>query len=859
MVETTGEAAAKYEAEVRVIRQSPHFDREFYLSQTVDAVARKNPALHYLLTGEAEGLNPSRSFNVATYRRLNPDIAASGMSALVHYELHGRLEDRSIAYESEKIIFDASRLDSGKPTVLLLLHEATYSGAPILGWNLLRELKLTRNVVVVLRKGGPLVSGLKDFATAVIEPQFPHISDNPVELERLAQRIVETYKPTYAIANSVETRLLATMLRRSQVPVVALVHEFATHTPPHALTTLYKSSDALVFPADLVYRSSLERYEILAQRNTRILPQGPSEVPRLKVGEDIESYGRTAPSVTSGALATLLAEPDPPFTVVGLGAIDLRKGVDLFIATATALREKYGCDFRFIWLGERVHSDHHQYNVFLDEQLVRSGVADCVHFFRPVDDLGPVYDAADAFFISSRLDPLPNVGIDAALRGIPLLCFNGATGFAEMLANDEDIAWLVSPHLDTGAVADRIARLVSDREARTVAANATKRLAHMAFNMMRYTRTLDDLGCAASRRIAEIEGQVEVLLPEDAFNAELYFGAHKAEAMSRREAVKTYLLDTVNVDFTGDAAWGEHERRPLEGFHSLMYARLCQDFPRDCSVNPLTHYIRSGRPEGPWKHGVIRLPEERPARWKNPKKSVAVHGHFHYLDNFGEFLEGLAANHQPADLYLTTTTEASAEQLRQDASAYKNGDVAVSVLPNIGRDIRPFIHLLKGPLANYDIVGHIHGKRSVHTFDYDKDLGNRWRVFLWQHLLGPATPAMDAIIRYFAERPEIGMVFPENDYYVGWELNRQLAKSLAPRLGLVDLPEHIEFPVGTMFWARPAALTGLIKANIDDREYPQEPLPIDGTMLHALERLLPVVVEAAGYSLATSYYPRFTR
>jgi glycosyltransferase involved in cell wall biosynthesis len=858
MAKTSDQTAAKHDAEVRVIRESPHFDREYYLSQVNDPAARRDPALHYLLVGEPAGINPSRSFALDIYARLNPDIRGSGMSLLAHYETHGRKEERQIAYESDRIVLDASRLDPGKPTVLLLLHEATYSGAPILGWNLLKELKLTRNVVVMVRKGGPLIPALKDFATAVVEPQLPRISESPIELERLAERIVETYQPIYAIANSVETRLMATAIRTCQVPVVTLVHEFVTHTPPHALTPLYKMCDAFVFPSDLVYQSSLQRYEILAQRHCHIQPQGPSEIPRLRADEAIESYG-AGPRTTSKGLADLLAERNPPFTVVGLGPIDLRKGVDLFVATATALQQKYGGGFRFIWVGERVHADHHQYNVFLDEQVHRSGVTDKVHFFGPVDNLGPVYDAADALFISSRLDPLPNVGIDASLKGIPLLCFEKATGFAEIMAGQEETAWLVSPHLDTGAVADRIARLMNDAEARTAAGEMIRRIARLNFNMMRYTRSLDEMGRVAARRIAEVEMQIETLLPDNAFNADLYFGKKKAATLPREEAVRTYLLDTVNVDFTGDAAWGEHERRPLEGFHSLMYGRLCPDFPHDGSINPLTHYIRAGRPDGPWKHDVLHLSGNAPVRRPAKKQSVALHGHFHYVDNFAEFMEGLAANTTHVDLHLTTTTEAAAAHLEAAAAAYKNGDVSISVLPNIGRDIRPFIQLLKGPLASYDVVGHLHGKRSVHTFDYDKDLGNRWRIFLWQHLLGPAMPAMDVILRTFTERPDLGMVFPENDYLVGWELNRELSESLAPRLGLRELPEHLEFPVGTMFWARPGALAGFVEASFADDEYPTEPLPIDGTMLHALERLLPVVVEASGYKLATTYFPRFTR
>jgi lipopolysaccharide biosynthesis protein len=58
-----------------------------------------------------------------------------------------------------------------------------------------------------------------------------------------------------------------------------------------------------------------------------------------------------------------------------------------------------------------------------------------------------------------------------------------------------------------------------------------------------------------------------------------------------------------------------------------------------------------------------------------------------------------------------------------------------------------------------------------------------------------------------------------------------------------------------MFWARSAALEPLMRLDIPWDEYPAEPLPVDGTILHALERLLPSIARAAGYGYAATYFP----
>ena len=73
-----------------------------------------------------------------------------------------------------------------------------------------------------------------------------------------------------------------------------------------------------------------------------------------------------------------------------------------------------------------------------------------------------------------------------------------------------------------------------------------------------------------------------------------------------------------------------------------------------------------------------------------------------------------------------------------------------------------------------------------------------------------------------------------------------------------ELPPFFDFPGGTMFWARPEALKLLFDLGLDGNDYPDEPVPLDGTILHAIERLLPFVARQAGYRLLTTHVPDVT-
>jgi lipopolysaccharide biosynthesis protein len=163
------------------------------------------------------------------------------------------------------------------------------------------------------------------------------------------------------------------------------------------------------------------------------------------------------------------------------------------------------------------------------------------------------------------------------------------------------------------------------------------------------------------------------------------------------------------------------------------------------------------------------------------------------------------------------------------------------MLTALGRDV----------LAGYDVVGHLHGKRSpqVHA-----SLGDLWRTFLWENLVGGEHAMMDVVLAAFAADEKLGLVFPVDRLLAGWDENRDLAEDLAARMGLEGpLPHHFDFPQGSMFWARPAALSGLLNLGLDWEDYPVEPVPTDGTVLHALERLFPFSAAQAGYDYAVTH------
>ena len=337
-----------------------------------------------------------------------------------------------------------------------------------------------------------------------------------------------------------------------------------------------------------------------------------------------------------------------------------------------------------------------------------------------------------------------------------------------------------------------------------------------------------------------------------AFDAS-YFLGRESPPEQRDDVSREYLAASRSGIPRGRQNPGAPQRRPMPGFHPLAYAAQCQSYDETRDEDPLAHYLRSGMPQGPWKHPVIRA--HRPRSPGNSGLRILIHAHFHYPDLLAAFLQRLRCNASMADLVITTTSTDKAAVI-EDVLAAENARATTLVVPNRGRDIGPLLmHFDK--IEGYDVVGHVHGKRSPQQ---SGGLGDNWRTFLWDHLVGGGSPMVDVIADAFAGDERLGLVLAEDPYLNHWDMNQSIAESLASRLGLREkLPPHFEFPKGTMFYARPAALRPLVDLGWNCGALPAEPVEPDGTILHALERMFAFSAAHAGFYFKAVHVPHSWR
>jgi lipopolysaccharide biosynthesis protein len=225
---------------------------------------------------------------------------------------------------------------------------------------------------------------------------------------------------------------------------------------------------------------------------------------------------------------------------------------------------------------------------------------------------------------------------------------------------------------------------------------------------------------------------------------------------------------------------------------------------------------------------------------------VAIHLHAFYPELVSAFVERISLNTLNADLFVSVPDEDARNLVVKQLDGYKGHVCDVKIVPNRGRDIGPLLTAFGAALVqNYDIIGHFHAKASK---EIGGDIGRTWYHFILENLLGGTGGKMaDRILGEMTADSSLGLVFPDDPNVMGWTQNWAHAQALAPRLGLnQDLPNQFNFPVGNMFWAKTGVLIPFVDLDLSWNDYPEEPLAYDGTILHAIERLLPMVTKSIG-------------
>jgi glycosyltransferase involved in cell wall biosynthesis/SAM-dependent methyltransferase len=343
----------------------------------------------------------------------------------------------------------AASVIAGDDTQLaLVVHDAHLHGAQMLGLSLAKTFtgEFGLNLHILIGGVGELTPQFEQVATTrTLAEDF----NNPRVWQEAARSLAAAGVGA-VILNTLVSAKATIPFRDAGLRIVQLVHELPSTIRQYGLEAA--SLDAARNAAVLVFASAYVRDRFLeaygpASGQVIIRPQGLYMKP-------LAAPQRAA---TRAEARQRLGVRDDQALVLGLGYGDMRKGLDLWPALMRRVL-KTCPETMFAWIGKIDPTIRR----WLEHDLEESGLAR--HFLAPgpTDDAASLYPAADVFVLTSREDPFPSVVMEAMASGVPTIVFEDSGGIVDMV---KTAGGFTAPYLDTEAMGERIAALLSDRKA----------------------------------------------------------------------------------------------------------------------------------------------------------------------------------------------------------------------------------------------------------------------------------------------------------------------------------------------------------------------------------------------------------
>ncbi|MDD5706428.1 MAG: glycosyltransferase, partial [Kiritimatiellae bacterium] len=565
------------------VRRSRLFDAAWYCKAYPDiAKAKIDPLQHYLDHGAREGRDPGPHFHTKWYLDTYADVAAAGMNPLLHYLTNGRKEGRhprypvvpsatrtarvclflremyrhlpiAVATRSRHRAFvtrhapwvmrqlrpikcamplptmstrddagAAENDDFGEARKLVLVsHNATPSGAPMIALNVARTMRETFKIklAIILLDGGNLSDEFARYGEVV------NLWGNATDSPQVAQLVTSLRARGYdkAICNTVVSGDFAHVLKQAGFTVMTLIHEMGssitTNQWVEQARMASRHSDIMVFPSEIV-RASYESVSGKPRGAVHIHPQGNYRV---------NHHQREAARAT---IRQQLGVSPNTTIVLGMGYGDHRKGVDIFVDTALAI-ESERLDLCFVWVGQLAPD----MRPVVEKLQASAKHPNSIRFLGFTDQPEVFHAGSDIYLLTSREDPFPTVVMEAMDAGMPVVGWQAGGGYVDLL---KEVGGVTIAKYTSAAFASAIKQLLANKQRCRDLGRRGHQVVHSRHNWRDYVNALQtQLGLQPRT--------VSVIIPN--YNYARYFPERLASIVNQTYPVhEIVVLDDCSTD-----------------------------------------------------------------------------------------------------------------------------------------------------------------------------------------------------------------------------------------------------------------------------------------------------------------------
>lgn len=207
------------------------------------------------------------------------------------------------------------------------------------------------------------------------------------------------------------------------------------------------------------------------------------------------------------------------------------------------------------------------------------------------------------------------------------------------------------------------------------------------------------------------------------------------------------------------------------------------------------------------------------------------------------------------DIIISTKGDENIDIVTQKIEESKRKNIKLVVPKDRGREISSLLVACREEVLKHDYVGFVHDKQSNSGTPYHT-VGQSFMNILWDNSVYNEI-YVENVLNQLANEPQLGILGTPVPYMskyfmvtaMSWSNCFEKTTELCEK---IHIPCNIEkdkhpFMLGTTFWCKKEALFPLFSYKWSYEDFEPEPMPTDGTISHAIERIFPYVAKAQGY------------
>lgn len=239
-------------------------------------------------------------------------------------------------------------------------------------------------------------------------------------------------------------------------------------------------------------------------------------------------------------------------------------------------------------------------------------------------------------------------------------------------------------------------------------------------------------------------------------------------------------------------------------------------------------------------------------------ENVLVVINLYYTDTLNKYLDYISRIPSSIKVIIVSSAREILDKSERYVEKNQIKNVQTLYKKNRGRDVSALLVACRSEILKYKYFCFVHDKKSgLKELDAETSF---WIQNLWNNTLINENYIMN-VIHLFQEKSEIGLLVPPEPigetrahYFTNnWGENIEYAKLVLDKLN-IDMKLDSTIPVvtlGTALWARTEALSKLLKYDWKYEDFMEEPMSIDGSISHAIERIFAFIALDAGFETGT--------